>query len=148
MNKEFSRVRSGRDILISSLLIIVGATCVILPTGVSVNILGCCLAIFGIVLLFMLKTQRKDIESGIRYKLKIKYYSPKRKDEILKALSDRPSGIDWFENGSEEGLRLDIFYSKAADKVFVRCYEYIPYEYQSCSDWFALKMSETGNLTD
>ena len=146
MNKEFSRTRSAQDIAISVILIIAGLACVICKTPVGVNILGCCAIILGIVLFCMLKSCRKDKDSGICYKLKIKYYPAKRQEEILNALKTDPSSIDWTESGSEEGLRVDIFYSKAGNKAFVQCYKYVPYEYQVLSDWFELPLDKTGNL--
>ena len=58
MNKEFSRTRSAKDIIISLALVIAGFACVLLKTPVGVNILGCCAIILGIVLFCMLKSCR------------------------------------------------------------------------------------------
>ena len=146
MNKEFSRVRSANDIIISVVLVVAGFTCVILKTPVGINILGCCAIILGIVLFCMMKSCRKDKDTGICYKQKIKYYSSKRQEEILNALKGNPASIDWTESGNEEGTRVDIFYCKASNKAFVQCYHYVPYEYQVCSDWFELPLDKCGNL--
>ncbi len=148
MNKEFSRTRSAKDIIISLALVIAGFACVLFKTPVGVNILGCCAIILGIVLFCMLKSCRKDTETGICYKLKTKYYPAKRQEEVLNALKTDPSSIDWTESGTEEGLRADIFCSKAKNRVFVQCYRYIPYEYQVCSDWFELPLDKCGNLAE
>lgn len=146
MNKEFSRVSSAKDIIISTVLIIAGLACVILKTPVSINILGCSVIVLGLVLLFMLKSSRKDKETGIAYTEKLKYYPAKRQEEILNALKSDPASIDWTESGNEEGVRVDIYYNKAQNKAFVQCYRFIPYEYQVCSDWFELQLDKCGNL--
>ena len=148
MNKEFSRTRSAKDIITSVAFIVIGFTCVILKTPVAVNILGCSAIILGIVLFCMLKSCRKDKETGICYTEKLKYYPSKRQEEILNALKTDPSSIDWTESGSEEGIKVDIYSSKAADKVYVQCYRFIPYEYQVCSDWFEFPQGKCGNLAD
>lgn len=147
MTKEFSRARSIRDFVLSAGLIIIGLLCVVFKIPVSVNILGCCIIILGLVLLFMLKSLRKDPETGIKYHFKTKYYPSKRKDEILKALSGNAgSSIDWSETREEESLRVDIYYNTAANKAFIQCFEFIPYEYRCCSDWFELDLDKSGNL--
>jgi hypothetical protein len=148
MNKEFSRVRSTGNIIVSCACIFAGLACVILKTPVSVNILGCCAIILGLVLLFMLKSLRKDKDTGICYKEKIKYYPAKRQDEIIDALKGDAASFDWTESGNEEGTRVDIYFSKAANKAYVQCYHFVPYEYQVCSDWFELQLDKTGNLAE
>jgi len=147
MTKEFSRARSTRDLVLSVLLIVVGLLCVVFKTPVSVNILGCCIIILGLVLLFMLKTLRKDSETGLKYYFKTRFYPAKRKDEVLKALSGNAGTIDWSESGgAEESLRVDIYYNRAANKAYIQCFEFIPYEYRSCSDWFEVDLDKSGNL--
>ncbi len=136
-----------RDLIVSFVMIIGGTALVFIPTNIGISILGCCFAVLGLILVFTLKSHHKDIESGIKYNLKIKYYHARRKDEILKALAERADILDWTEEENSEGLRLDIYYNCAANKVFARCYKYIPYEYQACSDWFCLDMDKCGNLT-
>ncbi len=148
MNKEFLRVRSTGNALISGALIVAGLACVIAKTPVSVNILGCSAIILGLVLTFMLKSARKDKDTGIMYEEKIKYYPSKRQEELLNALKTDPSSVDWTENGSEEGLKVDVYSSKASNKVYVQCYRFVPYEYQVCSDWFEFDLDKSGNLAD
>lgn len=148
MNKEFSRVHSAGNIIVSAAFIVAGFACVIAKTPVSVNILGCSAIILGLVLMFMLKSARKDKETGIFYKEKIKYYPSGRQEEILNALKTNPASVDWTESGSEEGLKVDIYYSKAGNKAYVQCFRFVPYEYQVCSDWFELDLDKSGNLAD
>lgn len=146
MNKEFARVRSARDLVLSIVLILAGLACVIIPSSIAISILGCFIFVVGIVLFCVLKTERKDKETGIHYNLLHKYYPKSRKNELLAALAGDPAAFDWTESENEESLRMDVFYSKSANTAFVHCYEYIPYEYLSCSDWFKFDLDKSGNL--
>ena len=66
MNKEFSRVRSARDIVLSSVLLLAGLACILVPSSMAISILGCFITIIGIVLFCVLKSLRKDKETGTR----------------------------------------------------------------------------------
>lgn len=147
MEKKFSRVRSTRDTVLSAVLIIAGIACVATPTPISINILGCFITLFGLVLMFMLKSERKDTDTGLRYHEITKYFSSDKKADILKALETDPASFNWSETDSAEGIKLDIYYNKSRGTVFVQCAQYIPYEYIPCSDWYELQLDHTGNLT-
>ncbi len=147
MNKEFCRCRSVRDIVVSTVFIVAGIALLLIPTNIGISILGACFALIGLILILTLRTNHKDMESGICYKMKSKYYHSSRKEEILKALASKPESVNWDEEPNAEGLRLDIYYNSATNKVFAICHKYIPYEYLPCSDWFCIDMDKSGNLT-
>ena len=67
MEKEFSRVRSAKDITITATLIITGCVLVALPTSASINITGFFLIFTGLILAFVLRTGYKDNETGEKY---------------------------------------------------------------------------------
>ena len=67
-------------------------------------------------------------------------------DNIVVTNND-PAGFDWSESGSEESFRLDIYSSRQNNTVFVHCFEFRPYEYISCSDWYKIDLDKSGNLT-
>ncbi len=146
MKKDFKRVHSALDIIIASVLVVAGVVTVAIPSAVGVNILGCCLAFCGIVLFFTTKSGYKDCESGVCFSKKTKYFPASRKAEILEALKNDPSKMDWSETESGNGLKVDAYVNKKQDMVFVHCSEYIPYNYQDCSDWFTFNIEKTGNL--
>ena len=133
MNKEFTRVRSARDLVLSLVLTLAGLACILVPSSIAVSILGCFITIVGIVLLCVLKSVHR-------------FYPKARKKEILEALAGDPSAHDWTESGSEESLRLDVYSCRENNTVYVHCFEFIPYEYLSCSDWFKFDLDKCGNL--
>ncbi len=146
MEKEFVRVRSARDIVISALLAVCGIVLIALPTSVSVNIFGTCLAVPGVLMLLFLKTDYMDPETGEHYKRVIKYYAASRKNDILTALKNDPSKLDWKETDSANGLMIDIYVSRSSDDVVLRASEFIPYSYVPCSDWFSFKSDSVAKL--
>ena len=56
MEKTFIRVRSVKDIVIFSSLILIGSVLVALPTGAGINIAGFFMIFAGIILAFVLRT--------------------------------------------------------------------------------------------
>ena len=114
MEKEFVRVRSMRDVIISAAMTVIGIVLIILPTSVSVNIFGTCLAVPGVLMLLFLKT---DL-----------------------------SKVAWNEKGTADGLMLDIYVGHGCNKVFIRVSEFIPYNYEPCSDWFEYDVAQVAQM--
>jgi len=146
MDKNFSRTRSTRDIMVSAGLVIAGIAIVAVPSAVSVNILGAFLCFVGLVTFFMLKSARVDKETGIKYKRIVKYFPSEKKDDIINALSSDPQKFNWSEKDDSEGIMVDIYYNLKVNKVYAHCFKYIPYEYCSCSDWYELDADKCGNM--
>lgn len=146
MEKNFERVRSLRDIIISVIMTAAGIACVVMPTSVSVNIFGMCLAVPGVLMFMFMKTEYKDAETGEHFCRRIKYYPASRKAVILESLGGDPSKSDWKEDAAASGLMLDVYSGVASDKVYVRVLEFIPYSYQPCSGWFSYDKAHAGGL--
>jgi len=146
MEKELVRVRSVRDIVISAAMVAAGIALVLMPS-IPVNILGCCMAIPGVLMLLFLKTDYKDAETGQHFRRIIKYYPASMKAEIMSALKGDPSKSDWKPVPSaNDGLMLDIYVSRSGDKVYVRMSEFVPYNYVPCSDWLTYTAEQAGRL--
>jgi hypothetical protein len=147
MEKEFVRVRSVRDIVIAAAMTALGIILIIMPTSVSVNILGTCLAVPGVLLLLFMKTDYKDTATGDRFAKRLKYFQASKKSEILNALKSDPSGYEWKEDESNNnGIMLEIYSGKNGDKAFVRASEFIPYSYVPCSEWFTFTKDKLAAL--
>ncbi len=146
MEKEFIRVRSVKDIVITFSLIITGSICVALPTSQSINVLGFFMIFAGLLLLFILKTGYKDAGSGVTYCKTERYFAQSIKDDILHQLRSGALKIDLKNEDQGNGLRLDIYHSKKACKTYVQAFEYVPYKYEPCSPVFEYELSETKSL--
>lgn len=144
MEKNFIRVRSIKDITISSSLLLIGIILSIVFDSNGAVYGGIALIILGLILLFVLKTGYKDTESGEFYKKRDFSFSKKMKSSLLSALASSPENINPSEEG--EGIRLEIFYSKASGKAFLQLFEYVPFQYHPCSEVHEYEIDRIKNL--
>ena len=100
MEKEFSRVRSAKDIVISLILIAAGAVLVALPTGTSVNIVGFFMIFTGLVLLLVLRTSYRLDGTKEFYRKKEFFFPQSKKDSFTAALQKDPSAVDLSEENT------------------------------------------------
>ena len=135
MNKEFTRVRSSKDIIITTALIIAGSICVGFVESQAINVFGFFTLFTGILLLFILKTGYKDQETGIRYTKSEHYFAQSVKDQIIRQLKTNPSSVCFKGEDAGNGLRLDIYRNKKG-LTYYQLFEYIPYKYEACSEIF------------
>jgi hypothetical protein len=143
MEKNFIRVRSIKDIIISSSLIIAGCILVSLPSSDSANIAGFFIVVAGLALAFILKTAYKDSDSGEKFAKKERFFGNEMYDR-LKSVLTCPSPLDPYHEDRGSSLRLDIYYNKS--KVYVQLFEYIPYKYEPCSSMHEHSFEKAGKL--
>lgn len=146
MEKEFIRVRSVKDIVITFSLIITGSICIALPTAQSINVLGFFLIFAGLLLLFILKTGYKDTATGLAYSKTERYFAQSLKDKIHHQIRTGKVNIDLSTEDSGNGLRLDIYHSAKAGKAYIQIFEYIPYKYEPCSSIHEFELDQVKTL--
>ena len=117
-----------------------------MPSAVSVNIFGTCLAVPGILMLLFYKSDYMDESSGLRFKRVIRYFPASKKAEILNWLRENPSAGNWKTSESASGLMLDIYVGRNDDNVYVRVSEFVPYNYVPCSEWFTYDKAQVSGL--
>lgn len=148
MEKEFKRIRSSKDIILSTSSMVAGALLLILPTAASINVAGFLLIFVGIILLFILKTKYKLIETGEIFRKKEKFFARKQKASIAKLLANDPENIDFEKEGSGDGLRIDTYYNRKTGKVYCRLCEYVPYKYEACTPYFEYSTESASKLIE
>ena len=146
MNKEFIRVRSMKDIAVSTSMIICGSILLLIPTSDSINILGFFMLLTGILLFLTLRSSYKDTETGQIYSKKEHFFAQSIRQEILETLMSEPSSISLSEEDKGNGIRLDIYHSKATGKAYIQVFEYVPYKYEPCSKVIEYNLSDVVNL--
>lgn len=146
MEKEFCRVRSAKDIVLTTSIIITGSVLIALPTSASVNILGFFMICAGLILAFVLKTGYKDMSNGEFFSKSEKYFAQSHKRHITEALGKEPSKIDLSEEDKGNGIRLDIYFSRKTGKAYTQLFEYVPYKYEPCTAVFEHQLSEVESL--
>lgn len=146
MEKEFVRVRSVKDIIIFLSLVILGSVLIMLPTGAAVNITGFFLIFAGIILALVLKTAYKDLDTGIKYQKKERFFQQAMNAVISSAIASRPDSVDLGEEDKGNAVRLDVYFSKSAGKAYLQLFEYVPYKYEPCSKIYEYEIEKVQNL--
>jgi hypothetical protein len=146
MEKEFSRVRSAKDITIAATLVIAGCALVALHTSASINITGFFMIFTGLILAFVLRTGYKDNETGEKYSKMEKFFAQNLKNEISNSLETSVKTQNLSEEDKGNGIRLDIYYSKKTGKSYSQLFEYIPYKYEPCTRQFEHETAEIESI--
>ena len=146
MEKEFVRVRSAVDYIISLVLLVGGCAIVIAPTKPAVNIVGIFAIFAGILLIVILRSAWKDKADGHKYHRKEMYFPQSLKDRIMGSVTGNIESLDTKEEDKGNGLRVDIFFSRKSGKAYIRLYEYIPYRYESCTPYYEYDIDKLGKL--
>ncbi len=146
MEKNFTRVRSIKDIIISCGLTISGCILIALPTATSVNVFGFFLIFTGVLLFVLLKTTYKDVDTGVRYCKTERYFAQAERPVLIEKISSDPNNINIEEEDKGNAVRLDIYHSKQTGKAYLQVFEYIPYKYEPCSKQFEHPISEISKI--
>lgn len=133
MNKEFIRVRSISDIVISASLITAGIVLVALPTNEAINIAGFFMILTGMLLAFVLKTGYIDTATKEKFQKKELYFQHAMYAALTSAIASKPESIDMTEVDKGNSLRLDVYVCKSKGKAYLQLFEYVPYKYEPCS---------------
>ncbi len=146
MEKNFIRVRSTKDIVISSILAVAGCVLIALPTATSINLLGFFMIFTGILLFVLLRSAYKDEETGVKYCKTERYFSQDQRPDLLEKIAANPNKINLDEEDKGNAVRLDIYHSKDSGKAYLQVFEYIPYKYEPCSKQFEHTLAEISNI--
>lgn len=147
MENKFTKVRSIKDIVICTIILVAGLLMVTITDAEALNIAGF-FTIFAALLLFVLmKSGYKEIETGARYCKTERYFSNEMR-EVLKRSMESPARICADNEDKGSSLRFDVFHSKDLNKVFCQLYEYIPYKYEPCSKIYEHSYEEGSKLIE
>lgn len=146
MKTQFIKVRTTKDITIFTSLILIGAILIALPTQMGATIAGATLAIIGIALIPLLKSGYRDRDSTETYRKLEHYFQQTKKSSLTSAISSKPETIELPKEQGSNALRLDIYFSRSANKAYVQLFEYIPYEYEPCTEIYEYEASRVENL--
>ncbi len=146
MDKEFYRVRSASDIAISVTLIILGIVLFLLPYGIGIKIGGFFLLLLGSLFLWLFKSVYKETgEKNIYHKREL-YFRRDLLNSILKGVVSDPHSIDTTAEGLGWTIKLNVYYSKSADKGYIQLFEYVPYNYEPCTEMLEYRINQIDNL--
>ncbi len=146
MEKNFIRVRSTKDYIISIGLTLAGCVLVALPTATSVNILGFFMIFAGLILFMVLRTGYKDQETGANYSKSEHFFSQEYRPDLCSKIASNPGSIDLSAEGKGNSVRLDVYFCKDSGKAYLQVFEYVPYKYEPCSRQVECPISDVAKL--
>ena len=146
MEKKFIKTRSLKDIIIFSLIILVGCIFAILPNETNVNIGGYTLIIIGIILVFTLKSSYKHLHSGENFRIKQLLFPMEMKGAILSTIDSCPENINLAKEGNAQSLRLYIYYNTQINKAYLQLFEYSDNQYEPCSKIYEYETTKIERL--
>lgn len=143
MKEKFIKIRSKKDIAITSIIIATGLILTIMPSSSAITMLGFFIAISGIILAFVLKSAYMNIETKEIFVKKERYFSANMKETVTAALLSPEKKLDTVEDQGNS-LKLDIYYNK--QKIYAQLNEYIPYKYEPCSKIYEYQYTKACSL--
>lgn len=146
MEQRFIKIRSIKDIIIFTTVILAGVLLVILPENIGANMGGYTLIIIGIILALILKSDYCDKRSLKRYYKHQLYFGIAQKSELQSAIASNPHAINLSEENAGQTLRLDIYFSPQANRASMQLFEYVPHEYCPCSEIHDYDLAEIKQL--
>lgn len=146
MKKTFVKVRSIKDIVVFVSLIIVGIILIVLPVDAGVNIAGFFCILIGVLLAFLLKSEYMDQETGVKYHKKECYFKLELHSTISDIIASNPNSVDLSQEGKGKTVRLDIYFSKKANRAYLQLFKYVPHIYEPSSKVYEYDIVNISNL--
>ena len=146
MEQKFVKVRSIKDIVKFTSLIVIGLILTVIPEVLEAHLAGYALISIGAVLAFFLKSGFRDIETQEIYFKREFLFSGNMKTLILLALASSPESIDISQEDKGQGLILQMYYGKTSGKAYLQLFEYVPHQYVPCSEVYEYEISRIANL--
>lgn len=146
MKKEFVRVRSVKDIVIVSAIMIAGLALSFVHSNTVICMTGCFIVFLGVMLMLFLKSGYKELQSGEHFKKVERYFQQAMHESISGAINSNPNSINLSEEDKGNALRLDVYFSKSTGKAYLQLFEYVPYSYQPCSEIIEHELKDVDKL--
>lgn len=146
MEKKFIRVRSINDIVTFISLATVGFMLTLILNTVEFHLAGYVLIVIGVLGVCFLKRGYKDIDTKEKYLAKEFSFPGNMKTSMLSALALSPEKIDLTQDGKGTVLMLKIYYSKTAGKAYLQLFEFVPHQYEPCSEMYEYEINKISNL--
>ncbi len=124
MDITLKRVRSTKDLAISSLTIIAGAAVYFLVPALGIIIILC-----GVLLLLFCKSQFKNVETGIILRKRAFDVAASCRNSIKDFLEGRSDEVQIKAPGTEGSVRLEVYYNVVQSIAYAELYDFSNYNY-------------------
>ena len=146
MEKQFNRVRSASDVIVSVSMLASGAILMFFPSNIGVNIGGFFLLLSGSLFICMYKNGYKESESKVMYHKKELYFRRDTLKSLREAVLTDPGSIELSNIGKGWTLKLNLYYNKKNGKAYLQLFEYLPYNYEPVTDMLEYDIAEIKGL--
>lgn len=141
MEINFKRVHTGKDLAISTIVLLAGIGLFFVNKG-----LGICIAVCGLALFLIYKAGYKKDGQGIVLTKKSEDLCKACRGSIVKYLGGKDC-IPTVKKGNEGGsVRLDVYYNKAEGVAYAQLYDFCNYTYEPATEVVELKGNRANTL--
>ena len=134
MEYNFKKVHTGKDLAISTIVLLAGVGLFFVNKGV-----GICLIICGLFMFFVYKGAYRKDGKGILLTRKSEDVCKACRSSIVEFLEGKNT-VPTIKQGNEGGiLRLDVYFNKAEGVAYAQLYDYNNYTYEPATGVVELK---------
>ena len=146
MEKQFNRVRSVSDVIVSVSMLVSGAILMFFSSNIGLNIGGFFLLLSGSLFICMYKNGYKESESKVMYHKKELYFRKDTLKSTKEAVLSDPGSIELSTIGKGWTLKLNLYYNKKTGKAYIQLFEYLPFNYEPVTDMLEYDVEEIQRL--
>ncbi len=134
MEINFKRVHTGKDLIISTIVLLAGTGLFFVSKGLGIFIVGCSLLMF----LLYKGGYRKNGQGAILTK-KCENLCKSCKQPVVEFLSGKDTALS-IKKGNEGGsIRLEVYYNQNEDIAYAQLYDFANYTYETVTGVIELK---------
>ena len=141
MEYNFKKVRTGKDLAISTIVLLAGAGLFFVNKG-----LGICIGICGLVMYLVYKSGYKKDGKGILLTRKSEDICKACRTSIVEFLEGKNT-VPTIKQGNEGGsIRLDVYFDKDEQVAYAQLYDFCNYTYEPATGIIELKGDKADKL--
>lgn len=125
MEYNFKRVHTGKDLAISTIILLAGIGLFFVSKG-----LGICIAICGLLMLLLFKCGYKKDGQGVVLQKKSEELCKCCKPSVIEYLNGKDVTPQIKEGNDGGSIRLDVFYNAEAGVAYAQLYDFCNYAYE------------------
>ena len=141
MEYNFKKVHTGKDLAISTIVLLAGAGLFFVNKG-----LGICIGICGLFMYLVNKGGYKKDGKGIQLTRKSEDICKACRTSIVEFLEGKNT-VPTIKQGNEGGsIRLDVYFNKAEQVAYAQLYDFCNYTYEPATGVVELKGDKADKL--
>lgn len=141
MKIDFKSVRTSKDIIISTIVLITGAGLYFFNAALGFTIAAC-----GVLLFLFYKNGYKRNAENILFTKKAIDVAAGCRQSIKDFLEGKSNDVEIKEAGQGKAIRLEVYFSKTAGLAYAQLYDFSNYAYEKAMDIVELHSARAEKL--